>query len=91
MTDAEELVTLRAWPGWPWKTLDLLAVEASTMGRLREAVEEADRLRGERMVGFRSAIPSFDQTFSTGASGSSCTECSGRASRSASGRVGTEG
>jgi hypothetical protein len=26
--DAEQLVTLRAWPGWPWKTLDPLAVEA---------------------------------------------------------------
>ena len=25
MTDAEQLVTLRAWPGWPWKTLDPLA------------------------------------------------------------------
>ena len=49
--DAEQLVTLRAWPGWPWKTLDPLAVEAATMGRLREAVDEADRLRGERMVG----------------------------------------
>jgi hypothetical protein len=49
--DAEQLVTLRAWPGWPWKTLDPLAVEAATMGRLREAVDEADRLRGERMGG----------------------------------------
>jgi hypothetical protein len=51
MTGAEQLVTLRAWLGWPWKTLDPLAVEAATMGRLREAVDEADRLRGERMVG----------------------------------------
>ena len=48
--DAKQLVALRGWPGWPWKTLDPLAVEASTMGRLREAVEEADRLRRERMV-----------------------------------------
>ena len=38
MTDNEQLATLRAWPGWPWKTLDPLAVEAATMGRLREAV-----------------------------------------------------
>ncbi len=51
MTDAKQLVALRAWPGWPWKTLDPLAVEVATMGRLREAVDEADRLRGERMVG----------------------------------------
>jgi hypothetical protein len=50
MTDAEQLVTLRAWPGWPSRTLDPLAGEAATMGRLREAVEKADRLRGERMV-----------------------------------------
>jgi hypothetical protein len=50
MTDAKQLVALRAWPGWPWKTLDPLAVEVATMGRLREAVDEADRLRGERMV-----------------------------------------
>jgi hypothetical protein len=50
MTDAEQLVTLRAWLGWPWKTLDPLAVEAATMGRLREAVDEADRLMGERKV-----------------------------------------
>ena len=27
--DAEQLVTLRAWPGWPWQTLDPLAVEAT--------------------------------------------------------------
>ena len=32
MTDAEQLVTLRAWLGWPWKTLDPLAVEVATMG-----------------------------------------------------------
>jgi hypothetical protein len=51
MTDATQLVALRAWPGWPWKTLDPLAVEVATMGRLREAVDEADRLRGERMMG----------------------------------------
>jgi hypothetical protein len=50
MTDAEQLVTLRAWLGWPWKTLDPLAVEAATMGRLREVVEETDRLTGERKV-----------------------------------------
>jgi hypothetical protein len=50
MTDTEQLVTLRAWLGWPWKTLDPLAVEAATMGRLREAVEETDRLMGERKV-----------------------------------------
>jgi hypothetical protein len=50
MTDAEQLVTLRAWLCWPWKTLDPLAVEAATMGRLREAVEETDRLVGERKV-----------------------------------------
>jgi hypothetical protein len=50
MTDAKQLVALRAWPGWPWKTLDPLAVEVATMGRLREAVDEADRLRGERIV-----------------------------------------
>jgi hypothetical protein len=51
MTDAKQLVALRAWPGWPWKTLDPLAVEVATMGRLRDAVDEADRLRGEHMVG----------------------------------------
>jgi hypothetical protein len=50
MTDAERLVTLRAWPGWPWQTLDPLAVEAATRGRLVEAVDEADRLVVERMV-----------------------------------------
>jgi hypothetical protein len=50
MTDAEQLVTLRAWPGWPWKTLDPLAVEAATMGRLREAVADVERLRAERLV-----------------------------------------
>jgi hypothetical protein len=49
--DAKQLVALREWPGWPWKTLDPLAVEVATIGRLREAVDEADRLRGERMVG----------------------------------------
>jgi len=49
--DARQLMALRAWPGWPWKTLDPLAVEVATMGRLREAVDEADRLSGERMVG----------------------------------------
>jgi hypothetical protein len=50
-TDAEQLVALREWPGWPWQTLDPLAVEVATTGRLREAVDEADRLRGERRVG----------------------------------------
>jgi hypothetical protein len=30
--------------------LDPLAVEAATMGRLREVVEETDRLTGERKV-----------------------------------------
>ena len=49
--DAKQLVALRAWPGWPWKTLDPLAVAVATMGRLREAVDEADRLSGEGMVG----------------------------------------
>jgi hypothetical protein len=49
--DAKQLVALRGWPGWPWKTLDPLAVEVATMGRLREAVDEADWPRGERMVG----------------------------------------
>ena len=101
-TDAEHLVTLRAWLGWPWQTLDPLAVQVATMGRLRDAVEETDRLMGERKVnGSRpasrrcrfpiSAISRIDPTFSTSASGSSCTECSGGASPSASGRVGTEG
>jgi hypothetical protein len=106
MTDAEQLVTLRAWLGWPWKTLDPLAVEVATMGRLRDAVDEADRLRGERTVSRSnssstfpvaqvpvpiSAISRIDPTCSTSASGSSCTACSGGASRSARGRVGTEG
>jgi hypothetical protein len=50
MTDAEQLVTLRAWIGWPWQTLDPLAVEAATMGRLREAVWAADRLMADRVV-----------------------------------------
>jgi hypothetical protein len=50
MTDNEQLATLRAWPGWPWKTLDPLAVEAATMGRLREAVRAADRLMADRVV-----------------------------------------
>jgi hypothetical protein len=49
--DAEQLVTLRAWPGWPWKTLDPLAVDAATVGRLREAVWAADRLMADRVVG----------------------------------------
>ena len=49
--DAKQLVALRGWPGWPWKTLDPLAVEVATMGRLRDAVDDADRLRGERMMG----------------------------------------
>jgi hypothetical protein len=51
MTDAEQLVTLRAWPGWPWDTLDPLAVEAARMGRLREAVRAADQLMADRVVG----------------------------------------
>jgi len=51
MTDAEQLATLRAWPGWPWHTLDPLAVEAATMGRLREAVWAADQLMADRVVG----------------------------------------
>jgi len=51
MTDAEQLVALRAWPAWPWHTLDPLAVEAATMGRLREAVWAADRRMADRLVG----------------------------------------
>ena len=50
MTEAEQLVTLRSWPRWPWKTLDPLAVEAATMGRLCEAVWAADRLMADRVV-----------------------------------------
>ena len=50
MTDNEQLATLRAWPGWPWQTLDPLAVEAATMGRLREAVWAADQLMADRVV-----------------------------------------
>jgi len=49
MTDAEQLVTLRAWPGWPWDTLDPLAVEAARIGRLREAVWAADQLMADRV------------------------------------------
>jgi hypothetical protein len=51
MTDAEQLVTLRAWPGWPWETLDPLAVEAATLGRLCEAIVMADRMMADRVVG----------------------------------------
>jgi hypothetical protein len=51
MTDAEQLVTLRAWPGWQWDTLDPLAVEAAGVGRLREAVWAADQLMADRVVG----------------------------------------
>jgi hypothetical protein len=51
MTDAEQLVALRSWPGWPWKTLDPLAVEATAIGRLREAVRAADQLMADRVVG----------------------------------------
>lgn len=50
MTDAEQLVTLRAWPGWQWEILDPLAVEAARMGRLREAVCAADQLMADRVV-----------------------------------------
>ena len=50
MTDNEQLAALRAWPGWPWNTLDPLAVEAATMGRLREAVRASDRLMADRIV-----------------------------------------
>ena len=50
MTDAEHLVTLRAWPGWPWDALDPLAVDAARIGRLREAVREADRLMADRLA-----------------------------------------
>lgn len=50
MTDAEQLVTLRAWPGWPWQTLDPLALEAATKGRLREAIWAADQLMADRVV-----------------------------------------
>jgi hypothetical protein len=59
MTDAEQLVTLRAWLGWPWKTLDPLAVEVATMGRLREAVDEADRLMAKRMVSRSNSSATF--------------------------------
>ena len=59
MTDTEQLVTLRAWLGWPWKTLDPLAVEVATMGRLREAVEETDRLMGERKVNGLNSSPTI--------------------------------
>ena len=51
MTDAEQLVILRAWPGWQWETLDPLAVDAASMGRLREAVWAADQLMADRVVG----------------------------------------
>jgi len=50
MTDAEQLVALRAWPGWPWTKLDALAVEAATKGRLREAVWATDQLMADRVV-----------------------------------------
>jgi hypothetical protein len=50
MTDAEQLANLRAWPGWPWQTLDPLAVEAAAKGRLREAVWAADQLMADRVV-----------------------------------------
>jgi hypothetical protein len=50
MTDAEQLVTLRSWPGWPWQTLDALAAEAATMGRLCEAVWAADQLMADRVL-----------------------------------------
>ena len=52
MTDAEQLVALRAWPGWPWHALDPLAAEAAGLGWLREAVWAADRLMADRVVGF---------------------------------------
>jgi len=51
MTDAEELVTLRSWPSWPWATLDPLAVEATRIGRLREAVWAADQLMADPVEG----------------------------------------
>jgi hypothetical protein len=51
MTDAEELVALRSWPGWPWDTLDSLAVEATRIGRLREAVWAADQKMVDRVEG----------------------------------------
>jgi hypothetical protein len=50
MTDAEQLATLRSWPSWPWQTLDPLAVEATAMGRLRDAVWAADRLMADRVL-----------------------------------------
>ena len=56
MTDAEQLVTLRAWPGWPGDMLDVLAVEAARMGRLREAVGAADRLMGDRVGSSHSSV-----------------------------------
>ena len=56
MTDAEQLVTLRVWPGWPWELLDLLAVEAARMGRLREAVGAADRLMADRVGSSHSSV-----------------------------------
>jgi hypothetical protein len=51
MNDAEQLATLRAWPSWPWKTLDPLAAEAATIGRLCEAIVAADRVMADRGVG----------------------------------------
>ena len=50
MTDAEQLVTLRAWPSWPWDALDPLAIEAVRIGRLREAVREADQMMADRLA-----------------------------------------
>jgi hypothetical protein len=50
MTDAEQLVTLRAWPSWSWQGLDPLAEQAARIGRLREAVWAADQLMVDRAV-----------------------------------------
>lgn len=50
MTEAEQLEELRARPDWPRKKLDALAAQAAAIGRLREAVEETDRVMGERVA-----------------------------------------
>jgi hypothetical protein len=61
MTDAEQLATLRAWPGWPWESLDALAVEAAAKGRLCEAIVTADRLNADRVVGSSNVTISPEQ------------------------------
>ena len=66
MTDPEQLVTLRSWPRWSWKTLDPLAVEAATMGRLCEAVWAADRLMADRRRGGQLALERDDSASAGG-------------------------